>query len=170
MAFSRRRKTAEAPGAEAPVDAPAIDQPQALHDALGGQAASMEISQDQLEKLEPSPDGGTEGGEQQRKYAPDPHNYASVAIGPEHDDRVVLSRSHRFKQMQLSFPSKPDDEVLSKLRDAGWKWNGPDRVWTLPIERGYEWRSVKDAELMLRDVGNLIREKKGLEPVSMPNL
>jgi arylsulfatase A-like enzyme len=106
-----------------------------------------------------------------KEWAKDPHNYASINVGRTNEGpHVVLLRSHRYKQMQLSFDEKPPSEVLDKLRDAGWKWHVQDKVWTLPVERGNEWRAAQDAERMLKEVGNLIRQKNGLEPAEMPYL
>jgi hypothetical protein len=165
-----------------------------LQDALDDESGK-ELSQDRLEEMEPLPrtptsqlevreddhrppanheptrEAPANDGEPERKWAPDPHPYASVNLGTSADSpHVILLRSHKYKQMQLMFDEKPPEEAIAMLRDAGWKWRGQETGWTLSIERGAEWRAAQSAEHMLRDIGNLIRGQKGLEPVSMPNL
>jgi hypothetical protein len=52
-----------------------------------------------------------------------------------------------------------------RVRDAGFRWDGKDKVWKLEMEEGEKWRAHRDAENVFKDIGNSIRAKAGLEPV-----
>jgi hypothetical protein len=108
----------------------------------------------------------TNGDGQSRARVPDPFWFDSVALSDEKDGpRMYLGRSRARREMQMAFDEKPDDATLQALREAGFRWNGSHKVWTLHLERDVEWRGHADAERLFKNIANTIREKNGLEPL-----
>ena len=97
---------------------------------------------------------------------PDPRGVMSVSLGnAKGSPRMQLSRSHKYKQMQMSFDQQPDEKYLAMLREAGWTdRTETEGVWTKQVGQG-QWQPVADAERLFKDIANSIRKDKGLEPV-----
>lgn len=74
----------------------------------------------------------------------------------------TLAEDRRFRQIQIAFAERPNDEVIDLLQDDGFRWRPEDRVWTKQIDREAPAQSRIDAERMANDLSELIREQKGI--------
>jgi len=97
---------------------------------------------------------------------PDPRGIMSISLGDEKGSpRMRLSRSHKFKQLQVEFERQPDEKYLAMLRDAGWTdRTESEGIWTKQVGQG-QWQPVADGERLFKQIANAIRKDRGLEPV-----
>jgi hypothetical protein len=65
------------------------------------------------------------GRSNDRVTAPDPYKIAGDYLAGVH-----LFESRQDRQMAIQFDDKPGQPVLDKLKDAGYRWNASERVWT----------------------------------------
>ena len=96
---------------------------------------------------------------------PDPRGVMSISLGDgKGSPRMRLLRSHKYKQMQITFERQPDEKYLAMLKEAGWTdRTESEGVWTKQVGQG-QWQPVADAERVFKDVANAIRTDKGLKP------
>ncbi len=116
----------------------------------------------------------TPNGERQRAKIPDPFGILGIALTDEKDGpRAHLLRSRDHNDMWIQFDENPGREITDQIKAEGFRWEprawSGDRkgAWVKPLEEGQEWRTQADAERLLRDMANQIREKNGLEPVTV---
>lgn len=94
----------------------------------------------------------------------------TILLGPSNDSpKMRLLRSNRFKQMQIAFDEKPDEQYRARLHEAGWRWRQAEGLWTVQLEPEHKWRTHADAERLFTEIGNAIRADRGLEPVQQLN-
>lgn len=92
----------------------------------------------------------------QKKPTPDP-----FGIATDYAAGVRLLESRKYRQVQIAFEDKPGQAVIDAVKAAGFKWNGPDRVWTKQL--GQQPAQVRvDAERVFEEACRLIREEKGI--------
>jgi hypothetical protein len=93
------------------------------------------------------------------------HLPSLITLGPTNDwPKMHLGRSDKFKQMQIRFDHKPDEQYLARLRDAGWKWRDADKMWTIQLDHDARWQTQAAAEKLFAEIGNAIRAEQGLPP------
>ncbi|MBP3955466.1 hypothetical protein J8F10_09245 [Gemmata sp. G18] len=75
----------------------------------------------------------------------------------------VRLREHQNPYLStIKFDEKPSDEVKSKLKEHGFRWNQDNKEWIRPIE--YETR-VQDrilAERAFEEVAKMVRDERGI--------
>jgi hypothetical protein len=107
-----------------------------------------------------------EGAEKRFTPAPDPFPVRSDKLA---DIRLFQSRRHNnFTGMVIQFgqgrpEDKPSDEVIAKVKEFGYRWNGTDKVW------GHEMRGANasivryDADRLFNELVKMIYAEKGIE-------
>ncbi len=79
--------------------------------------------------------------------------------------KIRLQRSNRYRQMRIATDEKPDPKYLQMFRDAGMRWRGQEKAWSIQLDRDAAWRTALDIERLFYDVANGIREDNGLSAV-----
>jgi hypothetical protein len=101
-------------------------------------------------------------GQKQRPPIPDPFGIATDAVAG-----VRLFESKQDHQMAIKFgdgspEDKPSQEVIDKMKEAGFKWKPADRIWALPVRAESAVGARIDAEHLFQEVSQMIREEKGI--------
>jgi hypothetical protein len=101
----------------------------------------------------------------QRKWqaAPDPFGIAKDNLAG-----VRLFESKEDGQIAIKFGSgspedKPSQAVIDKMKEAGYRWNMADRIWTYPVRPDSAMSTRIDAEKLYQEVRQMIRQEKGIE-------
>lgn len=96
----------------------------------------------------------------QRKFtaAPDPFGIAADYVAG-----VRLFESKQDRQMALKFDEKPSQAVIDKLKEAGYRWNPADRIWTHPVRADSAMTTRIEAERLYQEVRQMVRQAKGIE-------
>jgi len=81
---------------------------------------------------------------------------------------VRLFESKRDRQMAIKFgegrpEDKPSQEVIDKMKEAGFRWNPADRIWAHPVRSDSAMTTRIDAERLYQEVRQMIRQEKGIE-------
>jgi len=81
---------------------------------------------------------------------------------------VRLFESRQDRQMAIKFgegrpEDKPSQEVIDKLKEAGFRWNPADRIWAHPVGYANAMATRIDAERLYQEVRQMIRQEKGIE-------
>jgi hypothetical protein len=103
-------------------------------------------------------------GQKQRVVTADPFGIISDPIAG-----VRLFESKRDGQMAIQFgegrpEEKPSQAVIDKMKEAGYRWNPSDRIWAHPV-RPDSAKSVRiEADRLYKEVRQMIRQEKGIEP------
>ena len=102
----------------------------------------------------------------QKKWvsAPDPFGIAKDNLAG-----VRLFESKRDRQMAIKFgegrpEEKPSQAVIDTMKEAGYRWNPADRIWTHPVWSESAMTTRIDAERLYQEVRQMIRKEKGIEP------
>lgn len=97
-------------------------------------------------------------GQRKRAFAPDPFEIAGDYLAG-----VRLFESRRDHQMALKFDEKPSQAVIDKLKEAGYRWNPDDRIWTQAVWPATAMSTRIKAERLYQEVCQMIRAEKGIE-------
>src|ERR1700674_4127172 len=81
---------------------------------------------------------------------------------------VRLFESKQDRQMAIKFgegrpEDKPSQEVIDKMKEAGFRWNPTDRIWAHPVEADSAIRTRIEAGRLYEEVRLMIRREKGIE-------
>ena len=103
---------------------------------------------------------------------PDPRSVDQISLDNDRKGvQMRLLRSNRHRDVWIQFDKNPGKEITDQIKAEGFRWEpraeAGDRIgaWVKPLEQGREIRIMLDAERLFLDLGNQIRESKGLEPV-----
>jgi hypothetical protein len=101
-------------------------------------------------------------GQRQRVTAADPFGIATDNLAG-----VRLFESKRDRQMAIKFgegrpEDKPSQAVIDTMKEAGYRWNPSDRIWTHPVWSESAMSTRIDAERLYQEVCKMIREEKGI--------
>jgi hypothetical protein len=82
---------------------------------------------------------------------------------------VRLFESKRDRQVAIQFgegrpEDKPSQEVIGRLKEAGYRWNPADKIWTYPIEPASAMGTRINAEKLFKEVSQMIRKEKNIAP------
>lgn len=75
---------------------------------------------------------------------------------------VRLFEDRRDRLMAIKFEQKPSAEVLTRMKDSGFRWNPRDQVWVHPIYPDQARQIRIEAERTYQDVCQMIRQERGL--------
>ena len=104
----------------------------------------------------------TPGAEPTRGRQPDPHGVMTVALTDESDGpKARLFRSNRWQQMAVTFDEKPAPEIIEQLRDAGFRWRGEEKAWTVQLDKERRWQTHAEAEALFKKLTDEIRAANG---------
>ena len=98
------------------------------------------------------------GRKSQLTAAPDPFGIAGDYVAG-----VRLFESKQDRQMAIQFDEKPGQPVIDKLKEAGYRWNPTDRVWTHPVRQESAMGTRIEAERLYQDLRQMVRQEKGVE-------
>ncbi len=95
---------------------------------------------------------------------PDPFGIAADYIAG-----VRLFESKQDRQMAIKFGDgspgdKPSQSVIELLKEAGYRWNPADRVWTHPVRSDSAMSTRIEAEWLYQEIRQMIRQEKEIEP------
>ena len=99
-------------------------------------------------------------GQRQRVTAADPFGIATDNVAG-----VRLFESRQDRQMAIKFgegrpEDKPSQAVIDTLKEAGYRWNPSDRIWTHPVWSESAMSTRIDAERLYQEVCRMIRQEK----------
>ena len=101
----------------------------------------------------------------QRKWvsAPDPFGIATDYLAG-----VRLFESRQDRRMAIQFgegrpEDKPSQAVIDTMKEAGYRWNPSDRIWTYPVRFESAMGTRIEAERLYQEVCKMIRQEKGIE-------
>jgi hypothetical protein len=97
-------------------------------------------------------------GRSNRPLVPDP-----FAIALDNEAGVRLFENKQARVMALKFDDKPAQPILDKVKDAGFRWNPTDLVWTKPVRGDSAMATRIDAERLYQEVRQMIRQDKGVD-------
>src|SRR5205807_10629547 len=100
----------------------------------------------------------------QRKFTPAPDPFG---IATDNLAGVRLFESKQDRQMAIKFgegrpEDKPSQAVIDTLKEAGYRWNPSDRIWTHPVWSESAMSTRIDAERLYQEVCKMIRQEKGI--------
>jgi hypothetical protein len=103
-------------------------------------------------------------GQRQWASAPDP-----FLIARDNVARVRLFESKQDRQMAIKFgegrpEDKPSQGVIDLLKEANYRWNPAERIWTHPVRPDTAMSARIEAEWLYQEIRQLIRQEKGIEP------
>src|SRR5580658_4149379 len=113
----------------------------------------------------PAPETSDEGqtfadrvGQKKWISAPDPFGIAADYVAG-----VRLFESKQDRQMAIKFgegrfEDKPSDAVISRLKEAGFRWNPVDRIWAHPVWADSARTTRIEAEKLYQEVRQMIRQ------------
>ncbi len=125
---------------------------------------------------EPATMEGGENGQafaervEKKSYAPVPDPFG---IATDFQAGVRLMESRRDRQMAIMFgegkpEDKPSQEVLDMVKEAGYRWNPSEKVWTRPLRFESAMTTRIEAERLYQEVCKQIRQEKGIETKEIP--
>ena len=145
--MSSRKRTPKDPTAEAPT---AVAELPAVEPAPGESKPEGQSFADRV-------------GQKKWTAAPDPYGIAKDNLAG-----VRLFESRQDRQMAIKFgegrpEDKPSQAVIDRMKEAGYRWNPEDRVWTYPVRGDSAMGTRIDAEKLYQEVRRMIRQEKGIE-------
>ena len=83
--------------------------------------------------------------------------------------KVSVFEGRQGRQMTIKFgqgrpEDKPSHAVITRMKEAGYRWDPTDRIWAYPVRPGSVVRTRIEAERLYQEVCDMIRQEKGLEP------
>ena len=93
-----------------------------------------------------------------RPLIPDP-----FAIALDNEAGVRLFENKQARVMALKFDERPAQPIIDKVKDAGFRWNPSDVVWTKPVRGDSAIATRIDAERLYQEVRQMIRQDKGVD-------
>ena len=102
-------------------------------------------------------------GQRKRVTAADPFGIATDNLAG-----VRLFESKQDRQMAIKFgegrpEDKPSQAVIDTMKEAGYRWNPSDRIWTHPVWSESAMSTRIDAERLYQEVCKMIRQEKGID-------
>ena len=140
--MSRKRVPDQEPSAEG---ATAVAEPPAIETKAEGQSFAERV------------------GQRKVNYASDPFGIAADYVAG-----VQLFESKRERQMAIKFgegrpEDKPSQAVIDMVKEAGYRWNPADRIWSHPVRPESAMTTRIEAERLYQGVRHMIRQEKGIE-------
>ena len=159
--MSRKRKpeqpvneadaTATTMTAEPPIDAPV--------EHLPVDHASVEpLPAEQLPAEQPQTFVDRIGERNNRALRPDP-----FVIALDNVAGVRLFENRQARVMAIKFDEKPAQPVIDMVKEAGFRWNPSDGVWTHPVRGDSAMATRIDAERLYQEVRQMIQKGNGAE-------
>lgn len=155
MARKRKNTTNEEPPSDSiPTTAPTV----AEEPRQGNNVPHEGIPDQATQTAEDSPGFAGRVAQRNATTPPDPFGIAGDFLAG-----VRLFESRRDHQMALKFNEKPSHAVLTKLKEAGYRWNPDDMIWTQPVWPATAMSTRIKAERLFQEISQMMREEKGLD-------
>jgi hypothetical protein len=90
-------------------------------------------------------------------------NPDSFGIAGDYLAGVRLFENRRDHYMSLKFDEKPGQAVINRLKEAGYRWNPNNMIWTQAVWPATAMATRIKAERLYQEVRQLIRQEKGIE-------
>ena len=102
-------------------------------------------------------------GQRKTTFVPDPFGIAADYVAG-----VQLFESKRARQMAIKFgegrpEDKPSQAVIDMVKEAGYRWNPADRIWSHPVRPESAMTTRIEAERLYQGVRQMIRQEKGID-------
>jgi hypothetical protein len=102
-------------------------------------------------------------GQRKSVSIPDPFEIAVDVAA-----RIRLFESRRDSQVAIKFgegrpEDKPSQSVIDKMKEAGFRWNRTDKIWTHPITPDSAMSVRIEAERLYQEIRGMVRQEKGIE-------
>jgi hypothetical protein len=102
----------------------------------------------------------------QKKWVPAPDPFG---IAKDNVAGVRLFESRQDHQVALKFgegkpEDKPSQAVIDTIKEAGFRWNPANKIWTYPVRSESAMGTRIEAEKLFQQVAQMIRKEKGIEP------
>jgi hypothetical protein len=158
----RKRKSDQTPTAD--ITTPAAEQPAPEAGTAATAVAEPPAVEPPQAEARPDSQGFAERvGQKKRAGVADPFGIAKDNLAG-----VRLFESKEDRQMAIKFGSggpedKPSQAVIDKMKEAGYRWNMADRIWTYPVRPDSAMSTRIDAETLYQEVRQMIRQEKGIE-------
>lgn len=137
------------PSVEPQADTPVTPEPVAVVEQTASEQAPPEHTPTFVERL---------GERTTRAATPDPYT-----IALDNEAGVRLFESRRDRVMAMRFDEKPAQPVIDTMKEAGYRWNSRDQVWTHPVWSESAMGTRIDAERLYQEVRQMIRQDKGID-------
>ena len=137
--------------AEPPIETPAAQLPveKAPVEPLPAEPLAVEQPQTFVDRV---------GEKNNRALRPDP-----FVIALDNVAGVRLFENRQARVMAIKFDEKPAQPVIDMVKDAGFRWNPADGVWTHPVRGDSAMATRIDAERLYQEVRQMIQQGKGVE-------
>ena len=155
MARKRKSTTQEEPPADTTSNTTSTAVAEPLPGILEPPAGITEQASDATENR---PSFAERVGQRKGTIQPDPFGIAGDYLAG-----VRLFESRRDHQMALKFDEKPSPAVIAKLKEAGYRWNPADMIWTQPVWPATAMTTRIKAERLYQEISQMIRAEKGIE-------
>lgn len=76
---------------------------------------------------------------------------------------VRLYENRQARVMAIQFDEKPSQPVIDLIKEAEFRWNPKDRVWTKPVRGDLAMATRIDAERVYQEARKMIRQDKGVD-------
>ena len=113
----------------------------------------------------PAPDANGDGQSIAEKVGPRKWTPAPDPFGIAKDNLagVRLFESKQDRQMAIKFgegrpEDKPSQAVIELLKEAGYRWNPANRIWTHPVRSDSAMSTRIEAEWLYQEVRQMIRQ------------
>ena len=105
------------------------------------------------------------GRVRQRQWAVAPDLFGSII---DTVARVRLFEGRQGRQMVIKFgqgrpEDKPSQSVIDRMKEAVYRWDPSDSIWTYPVRPGSVVRTRIDAERLYQEVCKMICAEKGID-------
>lgn len=92
-----------------------------------------------------------------RAVMPDPFGIAGDNVAG-----VRLFENRRDRVMAIKFDERPSQAVINIVKEAGYRWNPTDQVWTHPVIAGSAMSTRIEAERLYQEARQMVRQDKGI--------
>jgi len=93
-----------------------------------------------------------------RALVPDP-----FLIALDNESGVRLFENKQARVMAIKFDERPAQPIIEMVKDAGFRWNPTERVWTKPVHGDSAMSTRINAERLYQEVRQMIRQDKGTD-------
>jgi hypothetical protein len=105
---------------------------------------------------------------QRKKWTSGPEPFG---IATDYQAGVSLFESKRDRRMAIKFgegrpEDKPSQAVIDRMKEAGYRWHPSQKVWAHPVRAESAMSTRIEAERLYREVRDMVRLDKGLEPAA----
>ena len=126
------------------------------------QAAPLPVAPPLETPVEPLPvEQPTTFVERLGKRSSPPATADPLLIASDNVAGVRLFENRQARVMAIKFDERPAQTVIDVIKEAGFRWNPADSVWTQPVRGDSAMATRIDAERLYQQIRQMIRQDKG---------